>query len=302
MASRSDPTRLFFLAALLVLIGVLGAAFVVSRQGAPEAEPDERLPQPTRAAPRGLRPPRQHARRSLHEVNRSRRPALSNPLTAPGAAESQPEERPPAGEPGSEGGAAEAAGSNVPPADDAHPAGNGGPVVDYSRSAIERALAGVGLDATKMADLERRYRALAAAEVQLRHNAEQEGSLDSTSLAEKLDLIATARLSIRQEIGDEAYDLFLFAIGEPNRVFVTDVEQHSPGEIAGLQAGDVVVRYDGARLFSTDDLLAEIDAATPGKVVRLDVLRQGNPIQIEVADGSPGTGFAATQEPPAPLK
>jgi hypothetical protein len=51
----------------------------------------------------------------------------------------------------------------------------------------------------------------------------------------------------RTELGDEAYDLMLYAGGEPNRVKITDVMAGSPAQGVGLQPGDIASRTPLAR-------------------------------------------------------
>jgi integrase len=302
MDSGSNISRFVLIGALLVLIGALGVGLVVSRQSPIDMEADEW--RPTRVAPaRRLDAVREQARQRLPDLSRERRREVPKLRPAEDLPPPEPEERPRAGASGSDGTATQPTAANAAPAGGGRPAKNDAPtMVDYSKSAIDRALVEVGIDAAKIADLQRRWGELAAEETQLRRDADHEEWLDSPEFAEELEAIASDRASIRNEIGDEAYDLFLFATGQQNRVYVTNVEQHSPAEVAGLRPGDIILRYDGVRIFANDDLLAEIDAATPGKPVRLDILRQGNPVEVEVVDGAPGVGFDVTQDAPARLR
>jgi S1-C subfamily serine protease len=113
-----------------------------------------------------------------------------------------------------------------------------------------------------------------------------------------LDQIETERLAIRDEIGDDAYDHYLYAVGRPNRVYVTDTMVNSPAAIAGLQASDVIVRYGGARIFTPDDLIAETQVGTQGEPTLVDITRQDKPLQLEVPRGPLGLRIGVTQEAP----
>lgn len=69
-----------------------------------------------------------------------------------------------------------------------------------------------------------------------------------------------ARHDLRQEItdrlGTRAYDAYLWASGQHNRLQVLRVVQGSAADAAGLQAGDRILRYDGRPVFDYADLRA----------------------------------------------
>ncbi len=50
-----------------------------------------------------------------------------------------------------------------------------------------------------------------------------------------------ARLALREELGDESFDLLLYASGQKNRVAVQSLLDRSPATDAGLKAGDVIL-------------------------------------------------------------
>ncbi len=79
--------------------------------------------------------------------------------------------------------------------------------------------------------------------------------MDTPRFAEEMADIERQRTSIRDEIGDEAYDRYLAALDHPNRVAVDEVLLESPAAAAGLQAGDVVRRYADARIFAPNELV-----------------------------------------------
>lgn len=206
--------------------------------------------------------------------------------------------------------------SNEAPPPDA-PAGDGQPseapaagdqrsrnqavTVDYSKSALERALTEAGLPPARAAQVKQRYDELAMDEVELRNEATREGWIGSPRFAEELDAIEADRLAIRDEIGDEAYDHYLFATGQPNRVYVTDVLTNSPAAEAGLQTSDVIVSYGGARILTPDDLIAETEIGTVGESTRVEITRNGTPLTLEVPRGPLGLQIGVTQEAPSKL-
>ena len=176
-----------------------------------------------------------------------------------------------------------------------HPQGD---PIDYSKSATERALVAAGIDPGTAEDIKRRGDELALAEMYLRDQAAREHWIDTPRFAEELAAIEAQRTSIRDEVGDTAYDGYLYALGRPNRVLVQDVLSQSPAEDAGLQAGDLILRYGAARIFHSEELIEQTRSGPPGETVRLDVLRNGERLEIDVPRGPLGVRIAPAQDVP----
>lgn len=92
---------------------------------------------------------------------------------------------------------------------------------------------------------------------------------------------------LREEIGDIEYEMYLEANNRPTSVGVSSVMASSPGERAGLLAGDEIVGYDGQRIFSTSELIQHTMVGGDGNVV-VDVMRDGAPMQIVLPRGPIG--------------
>jgi hypothetical protein len=165
-------------------------------------------------------------------------------------------------------------------------------------NATERALIAAGVDPSAAAEITRRRDLLALDEIYVRNQAAREGWLDSPRFAEEMAAIGRERLSMRDEIGDDAYDRYLVALGHPNRVRVDEVLIDSPAAEAGLLPGDVVLRYGDARIFAPADLVDETHSGTVGERVRLEIMRQGQPIAIDVPRGPLGIRIAASRASP----
>jgi hypothetical protein len=76
---------------------------------------------------------------------------------------------------------------------------------------------------------------------------------------------------LRDELGDDAYDRYLFASGRPNRVRVRGVMEGSEAEMAGLKGGDTVISYGSKRVFNFDELRRLSYEGQPGETVVLEV-------------------------------
>lgn len=165
-------------------------------------------------------------------------------------------------------------------------------------SAMERALIAAGVDASTAADLKRRHDGLAMDEIYLRDQATREEWLNTPQFNEELAAINDQRTSIRDEIGDDAYDRYLFAQGQTNRVRVDDVMSDSVASQAGLQAGDILLRYGDTRIFGPDELVNATRAGRAGESIRLEILRNGARLEVQVPRGPLGLRIAASQSEP----
>ena len=93
---------------------------------------------------------------------------------------------------------------------------------------------------------------------------------------------------LRAEIGDADYEMYLEGNNRPTSVSISNVMASSPGERAGLQAGDEIVNYDGQRVFSTWELVQQTMGGGGEGTVVVDLLRDGAPIQIVLPRGPIG--------------
>ena len=67
-------------------------------------------------------------------------------------------------------------------------------------------------------------------------------------------------------------------------VIITDVEKQSSGERAGLKIGDVILEVDNRKINAPKDIIRVIDEGLHkvGDIVKLTVLRQNRPIEIQM--------------------
>jgi hypothetical protein len=166
-------------------------------------------------------------------------------------------------------------------------------------SSMEGALLAAGIDATTASDIKRRGDEFDLAEVYLRDLATREGWLNTPRFTEELAKIEQQRTPLREQIGDDAYDRYLAALDHPNRVAVNDVFAESPAAQAGLQPGDVVLRYGDTRIFAPSELVAATRGGTAGEPVQVEIMRAGQRLEIEVPRGPLGVRIAASRGTPA---
>lgn len=290
--------------ALLVALGAVAGVFLGSRGDLGGAA--DPAPAPARlsaSAPARAAAPRAAAERDPAELER-RLDRLAAKLTAETNERHRLEERleelsaqlAALGAPG--GDAASSAAGDASAASPAVAAAPPQPAAESGSTTLENALVAAGVDAATAADIKRRRDNLMLSEMYLRDQATREGWLDSPRFQEEMAEIEQQRTSVREEIGDEHYDRYLAALGEPNRVTVDEVMSDSPAAQAGLQAGDVVLRYGDTRIFAPGELVAETRAGTAGETIRLGIVRGGQLIEVDVPRGPLGLRIAAGHADP----
>jgi hypothetical protein len=99
---------------------------------------------------------------------------------------------------------------------------------------------------------------------------------------------------LRAEMGDEAYARYLEAQGQPTAIRITRVLSGSPGNSAGLQAGDELVSYNGERVFNVMELRNGTMQGQTGEDVVIEIERDGVRMQLTLPRGPIGiTGSGA---------
>src|SRR6185503_18726943 len=120
------------------------------------------------------------------------------------------------------------------------------------------------------AEIKRRGDEVTMSEIYLRDLAAREGWVDTPRFNEEMAEINKQRTSVREEVGDDAYDRYLAALNQPNRVAIEDVLLDSPAAAVGLQAGDLVLRYGEARVFEPSELVMATRGGVSGEPVRME--------------------------------
>jgi|SRR5579862_927413 len=162
---------------------------------------------------------------------------------------------------------------------------------------VERALLAAGVDPGTAADIKHRQDALALEQIYLRDQATRENWADSPRFTDEMAKLTSQQVSIRDEIGDDAYDRYLAAMGQNNRVQINNVLLDSPAAQAGMLSGDMVVRYGDARILAPDDLVQQTHAGTPGDEVQLQLLRNGQLVDVSVPRGPLGISITGVPAP-----
>ena len=156
------------------------------------------------------------------------------------------------------------------------------------RQAFDERLARSGFTPQQFESMRRREAAAQMQQIELNDRARREGWVNSPRYYEELNNLTSGADTVRRDLGDDAYDRYLFAGGRPNRITVGTVIPTSPAEQAGLQRGDVIRSYGGERVFSSGQLTNLRSAGDSGTPVIVEVIRDGVPMQIWMPRGPMG--------------
>ena len=144
----------------------------------------------------------------------------------------------------------------------------------------------------------RRIDEAAMARLYLRDQAQREGWLNSERYRQELANLPDVESQLRSEMDDGTFARYLYATGQPNTVSIQRVLAGSAAEAAGMRAGDVLVRYDGDRLYDTQTVRRATRTGQAGESVGVEVLRNGRRIQLALPRGPIGVSMTSESIPP----
>jgi serine protease Do len=86
-----------------------------------------------------------------------------------------------------------------------------------------------------------------------------------------------------QEVSKELADSF--GLGKPSGALVNGVEKGGPAEKAGVETGDIILRFDGKAVNASSDLPRIVGGTRPGSKVGMQVWRKGQTRDVTVTVG-----------------
>lgn len=170
-----------------------------------------------------------------------------------------------------------------------------------SQASSERtveALLSAGLDVQTANEIQARRDQFQLARLELFDQATREGWVDSDGFNERLSELEEQRVDLREELGDSAYDAYLFESGRNNRVGIASVINGSAAQLAGLQVGDVVISYANERIFNTRELQASTRSGSRGEYVQVSFKRDGQMLSTDLPRGPLGVTLRGSREEP----
>jgi hypothetical protein len=161
-------------------------------------------------------------------------------------------------------------------------------------------LVSAGVAADLAEDIVWRESRLELDRLNLRDQAVREGWLGSDRYREALNALSEEGVSLREEIGDAAWDRYLYLTGEDNRVSVTSVIPGSAAEAAGLEPGDLIESYAGTQPFRHRDLRRATTEGEKDELVPVRVRRGERVFETWVPRGPLGVRLGMTRVEPLP--
>lgn len=168
---------------------------------------------------------------------------------------------------------------------------------DNAQQRVQNLIA-AGVDEQTARNLQSRRDQYQLARLELFDQASREGWSDSDQLNERLEALDEDRVDLRQELGDEAYDRYLYESGTANRVSISSIITGSAADTAGLQIGDLIVSYADERVFQVRELQSATRAGTRDEYVQVVFDRGGQPLSTDVPRGPLGVTLSTSRVAP----
>ncbi len=167
-----------------------------------------------------------------------------------------------------------------------------------NRSGNRDALIRAGVSPELANTIQQQQDQLTLARLELLDQAAREGWTESERLDEELEALDEASPSLRDELGDDAYDRYLFNAGRSNRVSIASVIAGSTADLAGLQVGDVITSYASERLFTMRELRDATRQGVRNEPILLEVVRNQQSITLEAVRGPLGVTMTPSRVEP----
>jgi C-terminal processing protease CtpA/Prc len=155
-----------------------------------------------------------------------------------------------------------------------------------------------GIDPVLAEDIVRRKNSIELKRLELQDRATRENFLDTQQYYDELSEINSQDVDLRQELGDDRYDEYLYRSKQNNRIRITSVMLESAAEQAGIESGDIVLSYDGRRMFLWQELKDATAEGQLGEYVSISIYRNGEIFSFSVPRGPLGIQLGATRMEP----
>jgi membrane-associated protease RseP (regulator of RpoE activity) len=155
-----------------------------------------------------------------------------------------------------------------------------------------------GIDPGLAEDIVRRKNTIELKRLALQDRATRDGYLNTQQYFDELEEINSNDVSLREELGDERYDEYLYASKQNNRIKISSVMLGSAAEQAGIQKGDVVLSYDNNQLYNWQELKDATSEGQLGEYVSISIYRNGEIYSFSVPRGPLGIQLGATRLKP----
>ena len=173
------------------------------------------------------------------------------------------------------------------------------PAAVQSPSAQSNALAAAGFEQSRVDDILRLHSQHQLERLEIQDLATREGWRDTPEFRQALRAVGDRTSGVRAELSDVEYDRYLFALGLSNRVELQTIIPEGEAELAGMLPGDVISAYAGERVFRVRELQAATSAGERGELVPVQIVRDGEALELYVPRGPLGVTITGEVVRPA---
>jgi len=161
----------------------------------------------------------------------------------------------------------------------------------------QQALLDSGMDNALVNELKTSFEQLEMERLYLRDRAARE-DWDRNQMRNEMDVLESREDELRERLGESAYDAYLYASGQTNRVAVTSVLASAQAGQAGIKSGDHILRYDNQHIYNWMDLRSATTSGDISDTVRVEVERDGETLEFYLARGPLGIRMDALRVAP----
>jgi len=134
--------------------------------------------------------------------------------------------------------------------------------------------------------------------LELQNNIRRNQGAASSTYREQLRELNKNKISLRSELGDKAYDKYLFASQQSNRVKISSVMAGSPAESSGFESNDIILSYAGQKILNWADIRRVTLEGDIGSYANVNIIRNGEPMSLMVPRGTLGVQLEPVQLDP----
>ncbi len=161
-----------------------------------------------------------------------------------------------------------------------------------------QALIGAGIDKQVATAIKQRVDQWELSRLDLIDQATREGWRRSDEFGDAMRDLRDQRVDIRAELGDDAYDRYLFSSGEDNRVRIASIIDGSAAQLAGMESGDLVLSYANTRIFTAQELQRATREGSRGEYVSVYVQRFSEYLELSIPRGPLGVQLTGARHEP----
>ena len=151
----------------------------------------------------------------------------------------------------------------------------------------EQALVDSGMSSSQAGELKSFFEQQELDRMYLRDQSIRE-NWDRQKYREEIQTLADKADTFLNQLDEQAYDAYLYASQQPNRVRVMSVLDSSQAGSAGIQAGDHIISYDNKRVYSGFELRSATTGGDINQTIAVEIERDGEIMELYLNRGPLG--------------